>query len=273
MGKMEERHDEDSHQDDLRPWGQLLSGSEGISASRFASHLGVPVTTVKKICTPIGQMKMPYRNPFDVYDTATTNQFRDHPEIVKARERRLRRSRSDAASRAVETRREKCVSQLLGDRSDLRSLYDALVRKLWSAATEGDLLKKDLYRKMPAQLWDALDPISGAEHKATEIIIDMLWACTKQRTWKVNESGGQDQPMLFMIFGPMTKSNLSIYENCFAAAIRHLWFHNLPSKFEGRQRALKELNTISRRTWPSELQELDYAKVFLKSKTRQDETR
>jgi hypothetical protein len=243
--------------DNLTPWGTVLNGQAGVSATRLASDLGVPIRVVKRLASPVGKMKMPSCNPFDVYDPALAKHLRDHPDVVKARARRLKRQVNPTASGAniaVKTRRKRCVSNLSANRPDLVNLYEKLVERLWSLSTEKKLGQK-LYAELPAMLWDAFAPKPGAESEAIEVIVDTIWAMTKSRTWKVNnEWGGQDVPLVWQVWQtePPVDTNPEIYENVFAAAIRHLWFPDERSpKYERRELALEKLAQLSSRQWPS----------------------
>ncbi len=43
----------------LEPWGRLVSGEPGVSASRIAQALGVSATLIKRLAQPLGKMKIP----------------------------------------------------------------------------------------------------------------------------------------------------------------------------------------------------------------------
>lgn len=239
---------------DLAPWGRVISGQPGISANRLAQCLGVSVGLVKKLAQPIGQMKMPYRNAFAVYDAGLAQSLVDHPDVIVARGRKQARAGSGTASakQAAQTRRQRVAEQLVGERSDLSSLYSELLQRLWSPSSERDLLDLNLYRELPAMLWDALAPRQGQAPDATELIVDILWAMTKRRTFKVNEFGGQDMPLAYALWSDEAdvESDPEPYRNVFAAAIRHVWYNDGPgSKGERRQMALERLRRISSRTW------------------------
>jgi hypothetical protein len=60
--------------------------------------------------------------------------------------------------------------------------------------------------KLPAMLWDALQPEPALEFYAEQIIADIIWACMKVRNWKANrERGEQQEPLVFEIY----RQNLS----------------------------------------------------------------
>ncbi|MER3481627.1 MAG: hypothetical protein C4327_14480 [Meiothermus sp.] len=88
------------------------------------------------------------------------------------------------------------------------------------------ILREDpLYREYPAMLWNALGPRAEYQTEAIKIIVNILWAMTKERTWKVNEFGEQDIPLSWVIWEeqirPKTRRGQELYTNLFAAAIRH----------------------------------------------------
>ncbi len=77
----------------LEPWGRLVSGEPGVSASRIAEALGVSPTLIKGLARPVGYMKMPHRYAFEVYAPALTVELAQHP-------RSRRPVRAGAVSRA-----------------------------------------------------------------------------------------------------------------------------------------------------------------------------
>jgi hypothetical protein len=110
---------------------------------------------------------------------------------------------------------------------------------------------------MPAILWDALQPWKEWEDEAIEIIVNILWAVTKERTWKVDqEEKEQLEPLVLGIW----RNNVSpdedpdAYKNVFLAAIRHLHYNdsNIP-KSEGRRKAWEDLKDMSQRDWPEDM--------------------
>lgn len=161
--------------------------------------MGVTVAAVRKVAEPCGFMKIPHQREFAVYDPALIPALRDHPEIVKSRARKESTGRRrEAAMSGADSRREKCVELLNKDRPDLRDLYAALVARLWFPGTEKYLLTERIFKELPALLWDALLPEEGFEGEAREIIVNILWAMTKQRTWKVHrEWGVQSEPLVY----------------------------------------------------------------------------
>jgi hypothetical protein len=103
-------------------------------------------------------------------------------------------------------------------------------------------------------LWDALQPWDCCEDEAVEIIVDILWAVTKMRTWKVDENTKeQHEPLVLGIWRRDVKidADIEAYKNVFLAAIRHLKFDDIP-KYEGRRRAWEELKDMSQRSWPKD---------------------
>jgi hypothetical protein len=235
-----------------RPMGQLLSGKEGISASALAEHLGVTLYTIRKVAEPCGEMKLRYRSPFKVYDVQLAVDLKDHPTIVASRKRRSNpgSSRDHAAYRAAETRRARCAERMAEEHPEMRFLYESVVDRLWSPSTERFLVRP-LYRQFPVMLWHALDPYPEAEADAIEIVVNILWAMTKTRTWKVNEAGEQDVPLSLRIWHERidVSAQHRMYIDMFAAAIRHMDFDDEP-KPVGRELALMELERISKRLAP-----------------------
>jgi len=237
----------------LEPIGKLVRGQPGVSATRIAEFLDVPAAVIKRLVRPVGVMKMSRRSPFQVYDPALVSELESHPEIGRARERRRKRAGSDAGYRGTETRKDRCVDALCSLRPDLEWLYGALVERLWNPSSEQQLRESPLYRELLPLLWEALAPCPDTELEGRDVVIDILWAMTKTRTWKVNEDGDQDEPLaweLWRMKAPVD-SNLEKYANVFAAAIRHLWFDDpkVP-KFERRQLAVAKLRELSSREWP-----------------------
>lgn len=224
-----------------------------MSASRIAKALEVTPRTVKKVASPVGKMKMPYRNTFEVFDPELVETLRDDPEIKKGQERKRRgQANRGLHKKAAEKRRQKCIDHLAEKRPELRGLYERLVRTLWSPAQEDDLYDLAIYRGFPALLWDALLPKEEEKEEAEEVIANILWACSKTRTWKVNEFGDQDFPLSLKAWesGIPYYQNPEIYRNIFASAIRHQKFDWGYQKKQGRNRALEVLNRISSRDWP-----------------------
>jgi hypothetical protein len=153
----------------LKPWGKLLSGVPGVSAPRIAKELGVSAKLVKKLAQPIGKMKLPSCSPFDVYDPNLAVLLREHPEVLRARQRRTPQAlaeHQERAQRATDTRRQRCVTHLAQKTPELQPLYANLVRELWSPSTEADLLGEKIYQDLPAKLWRALAPRKEREEEA-----------------------------------------------------------------------------------------------------------
>lgn len=94
------------------PYGRLIAGTVGVSASRIAEALGVSAAIIKRLAQPVGSMKMQRWTAFQVYDPALVHTLSDHPEIAKARNRRGS-ARSDAAANAAATRRSRIVYRLV----------------------------------------------------------------------------------------------------------------------------------------------------------------
>ena len=190
-----------------------------------------------------------------VYDPDLVRKLNDHPEVVKGRARRSP-TKSAAASKQFEERRGCCSDELvkLSGREDLWSLYDNITLKMWSPSTDRKLRGSDLYAKLPAMLWDALDPHDKWAAEAEDIITDIIWAMIKTRTWKVREDGDQDVPLVWRIYHEKLspEKDLSVFENVFAAAIRHTSPRDESnSKFDQRLLALEKLREISKRDWQS----------------------
>ncbi len=80
----------------LEPWGRVVSGQAGVSATRIAETLGVTPALVRRLAQPVGQMKMQRCHPFEVYDPCLVDQLRDRLEVVESRERRAWRDGSAA---------------------------------------------------------------------------------------------------------------------------------------------------------------------------------
>ncbi len=233
-------------------WGRLIAGQQGISGSRIAETLGITLQAFLNMgFQPCGVMKIPYQKEFKVYEATLRESLNDHPEVVKARSRK---TGAKSGFQAAETRRKKCVGVLSNKRPDIEELYEALVEKLWNPASEKDLLDGSLYLELPAMLWDALQPWDCCEDEAVEIIVDILWAVTKMRTWKVDENTKeQHEPLVLGIWRRDVKidADIEAYKNVFLAAIRHLKFDDIP-KYEGRRRAWEELKDMSQRSWPKD---------------------
>lgn len=245
-----------SEPDDLAPWGRLIRGEPGVSAARLAAALGVSVALVRRLARPIGVMKLPYRNEFAVYDPRLAEELRDHPEVLKGRARRA--GRAEPARKAAETRRAACIQKLSSGHAQLSPLYERLVERLWSPSNERELLEDPLYAEFPLMLWNGLMPRPGHEREAIELIVNILWAMDKERTWKVNELGEQEAPLAWSIWerriGCQGKAR-SLYRNVFAAGLRHMAEDEGQidgSKFERRQQALRRLAEISARDWGEE---------------------
>jgi len=239
---------EDAQDKGLKPYGTVLTGAPGVSASRIAEALDVSVATVKRLATPVGRMKLSGRTPFDVYEPELVDKLQSHPEVLKSRERKARVT----VSHSAETRRARCVEQLAVQRPELESLYEAVVEKLWSPASESEIKANPRYAQLPAMLWDALAPREGVEEEATAVICNILWMMTKKHQWKVTEWGEQDLPLAWRVWkgNYAVAGNEEIYKNVFVASIRHLWFNdrNRP-KEENRERAMERLQAISTRHW------------------------
>jgi hypothetical protein len=96
------------------------------------------------------------------------------------------------------------VEWLSADQPALKELYTALVEKLWNPAFEKKIrsnpMWREFYSKLPAMLWDALAPKSEAAADAQTIICNILWAMTKERTWKVSADGGQSAPRVWDVW-------------------------------------------------------------------------
>lgn len=243
--------------EELVPYGRLAYGSPGISATRLAEALDVPVGLVRRLVRPCGRMKIPYRREFDVYDPALAVSLRQHPEVLKAQERRRRRD-PEAARRAAAMRRQKLVDELSRERPDLRWLYEELVDRMWNPATEASL-RHPLYRELPAVLYDALAPYPEHELDAIEIVVNIVWAMTKERTWKVDpDTREQAEPLVWRVWRERltVDDHPAIYRDVFAAAIRHLaedqdgLMYTIPDKAGRRAWALSRLQEISSRIWP-----------------------
>jgi hypothetical protein len=163
----------------------------------------VSPTLIKKLAKPIGKMKIPYRSAFDVYNPDLAVVLQDHPEVLRALQRRTpqaQAARQQGAQRAADTRRQRCVAHLAQKAPELQPLYENLVKSLWSASTEADLLGETIYQDLPAMLWRALAPRKEREEDAITIIVDILWAVTKRRTWKVTDWGTQAPPLVLSIW-------------------------------------------------------------------------
>lgn len=179
---------------------------------------------------------------------------------LKARERKQKRQlvAKEAAEKAARTRKDKCVDALCGDRHDLKLLYQSIVDTMWSPSQERWLLiNNDFYRETPAMLWDALKPVKGAEDEAEDIITNIMWACQKKHTWKVNRDfGEQEEPLVFTIYSydlsPETTEDQEVYKNVFLAAIRHAYYNDLDlPQADKRELAFKILKRLSSRDWGS----------------------
>ncbi|ETX03764.1 MAG: hypothetical protein ETSY1_46185 (plasmid) [Candidatus Entotheonella factor] len=251
----------DNETESLEPWGRLVSGQRGVSASRIAERLGVTPAAVKKAAEPCGVMKMEGRHAFQVYDVGLVDTLPAHPDIQKSRERRAKPNpgiRKAASKRAADTRRERVVDQLAASKPELRFLYEPLVAKLWNPSTEADLAGADLYRELPAMLWEALAPRPERQDEAVELVVDILWAVMKTQTWKVSAwGGGQEPPLVLAIwqgrYSIRAKKGPELYKNVFAAAIRHLWYNEVSgTKYAQRLMALDRLSEISTQCWPAE---------------------
>ena len=231
----------------LKPCGKLLSGARGVSAPRIAEQLGVSPNLIKKLAQPIGTMKMRYRNPFDVYNLDLAITLQDHPEVLRAQQRRTperQARRSQAAQRSADTRRQRCAAHLTQKAPELQQLYESLVEELWSPSSEADLLGEKIYQALPAKLWRALAPRKEREEDAIEIIVDILWACPKMHTWKVTDDGTQEPPLVLDIWhrNRSLRRHKEKYENVFAAASRHLWYDTEDApKYALREMALERL--------------------------------
>jgi hypothetical protein len=198
-------------------------------------------------------MKIPYKSGFNVYDPALAEILQNHPAIIKGRARRGG-ARKTAAIAAIKNRKEKCVDTLLtkSQRHDLHNLYCSLVDSLWSPITERDLVTADLYAQLPATLWDALSPTDSGCADAQLVISDIIWAMIKERTWHVNEYGERDEPLVWRIWDEdlTIEKNKQVFEQVFAAGIRHTFFNNSDgSKYDRRLLALATLQRLSTRTW------------------------
>jgi hypothetical protein len=238
----------------LTPWGRLITGQPGISAARLAEALGVSVALVRRLAQPIGVMKLPYRNAFAVYDPGLVEKLADHPEVLKSRARLA--GRAEAAQKAADTRRAACVRKLSSGHPELVPLYERLVERLWSPSSERKLLDDPLYAEFPYQLWKALMARPDHEQEAIELIVNILWAMDKERTWKVNELGEQEVPLAWSLWeqriGCHGKRAKELYRNVFAAGLRHMAEDKGDiegNKFERRQEALRRLGEISARDW------------------------
>jgi hypothetical protein len=210
------------------------------------------VPLIKRLARPVGRMKIPYYNPFDVYDPVLVDTLREHPEILKAQERRQKGVTGNARA-AANTRKSRCAEHLAVQRPELRELYEELVEKHWNPRTEAELKSDRLYTEFPAMLWDALAPFEEDADEAREIICNILWAMPKEHTWKVTEDGGQDTPLAWSIWNERlaVEGHEKHYRDVFAASIRHRWFRKseIP-KWRGRELALQRLSQISSRQWP-----------------------
>jgi hypothetical protein len=93
--------------------------------------------------------------------------------------------------------------------------------------------------------------LNGAE-EAIEIIVSIMWALPKTRTWKMTEFGTQEPPLVLDIWqhNLSVRSRPEVYQNVFAAAIRHRWYDDDENtKFARRGLALERLQQISTRQW------------------------
>lgn len=261
-------------EEQLKPWGTILEGKPGLSSTRMAEILKITPRLVKKLVTPCGVMKIPYYNPFDVYDIGLLNSLQNHPEVLKGRIRKEKCKNRDY-TKTIEKRKRKCIDRISEKRPELYPLYKAIVNKLWNPATEKYIFKYELYNEFPSVLWDALLPKKDFEETAIIIITDILWAMTKTHTWKVNEDKEQDEPLSLIIYqyNISIKNDPESYQSMFAAAIRHLKYNDedLP-KWGRREKALIELETISNRNWEKELEpqhKLKLEKLALEKEKRE----
>lgn len=256
---MQKEHEQKPEEMSLKPYGRIIEGEPGISATRLGEALGITIGQVRKLFKVIGVMKIPYCNAFKVYDPGLAITMKDDPTVVKARERKQKRQlvAKEAAEKAARTRKNKCADALCGNRPDLRFLYQSIVDTMWSPSQEFRLLYGNFYSKTPALLWDALQPAEGSEDEAVDIITDIMWACQKRRTWKVNRDWKeQEEPLVFTIYSydlsTETAEDLEIYKNVFLAAIRHAYYNDLDMpKADKRELAFKCLKRISNRDWGS----------------------
>jgi len=228
----------------------LVQGKRGVSAPRLAEHLEVTPAVIKKVVKPCGQMKIPRRTAFSVYNVTpkAIEKLRSHPEIRKAQERKQKRSQTskESAGSAVATRRQRCIETLASRHPELIELYVAIVDKLWSPSSERSLQNQSFYSDYPATLWLALSPRSDYTVWAEDVIANIMWACTKVRTWKVNSFGEQDEPLALRLYRTDCKVDSTLWRDMFAAAIRHMFYEDLPKK-QGREKALEDLSKYSER--------------------------
>jgi hypothetical protein len=138
------------------------------------------------------------------------------------------------------------VDKLASGHPELTDLYAAIVQRLWSPGTERRLQDQSFYSDYPAKLWRALSPRSDYRLWAEDVIANIMWACTKQRTWKVNQFGEKDMPLALRLYRTDCDQNLTLWRDMFAAAIRHMDYEDLP-KSEGREMALRDLERNSER--------------------------
>lgn len=238
---------EQEKKDDLKPWGRVISGQAGVSAARLAAALGVSPGLIRRLAQPIGTMKLSGYSPFPVYDPGLAQALADHPEILKGQKRKSQASR-EKAIQAAARRREALAAHLAADHPHLLPLYRALVKQLWNPGMEPVLREDPLYREYPAMLWKALSPRDNRREEAIEIIVNILWAMTKEHTWKVNEFGDKDIPLSWVIWeeriNPETRQGRELYTNLFAAAIRHTFELPGENKYQQRQAALRRLAQI-----------------------------
>jgi hypothetical protein len=79
--------------------------------------------------------------------------------------------------------------------------------------------------------------------------VNSTWAIFKERTWKVNEDGGQDVPLLFSLVSVEVDKAKDLWLNALLAAIRHTFFDGVSLKSYGRELAFERLHQMSERDW------------------------
>lgn len=80
---MEKEHEQELKEMGLEPYGRLIDGEPGISATRLGGVLGISIGQVRKFFKAIGVMKIPYQKAFEVYDPELAITMKDDLDVVK----------------------------------------------------------------------------------------------------------------------------------------------------------------------------------------------